>query len=31
VTLAVVPIDELFGRNGVIARMKARGYSIDDP
>jgi uncharacterized protein YbaP (TraB family) len=31
VALAVVPIDELFGRNGVIARMKARGYSVDEP
>lgn len=31
VALAVVPISELFGRNGVIARMRARGYSVDDP
>jgi len=31
VALAVVPISELFGRNGVIARMQARGYSVDDP
>lgn len=31
VSLAVVPINELFGRNGVIARMKARGYVVDDP
>jgi len=31
VALAVVPIDELFGRNGVIARMIARGYSVDEP
>ena len=31
VALAVVPIDELFGRNGVLARMKSRGYGIDEP
>jgi uncharacterized protein YbaP (TraB family) len=31
VALAVIPIDELFGRNGVLARMKARGFSIDEP
>ncbi|NCW20518.1 MAG: CTP synthase, partial [Gammaproteobacteria bacterium] len=28
VVLAVVPISELFGRNGVLARMQARGYSV---
>ncbi|MBU6377812.1 MAG: TraB/GumN family protein [Gammaproteobacteria bacterium] len=31
VALAVVPIEELFGREGVIARMQARGYRVDDP
>ncbi|MFM7396561.1 MAG: TraB/GumN family protein [Gammaproteobacteria bacterium] len=31
VALAVVPINELFGRNGVMARMQARGYTIDEP
>lgn len=31
VALAVVPINELFGRNGVLARMKARGYVVDEP
>ena len=29
--LAVVPVVELFGRSGVLARMQARGYSVDDP
>lgn len=31
VTLAVVPISEMFGRNGVIARMQARGFRVDEP
>jgi len=31
VSLAVVPINELFSRNGVMARMRARGYTIDEP
>jgi hypothetical protein len=31
VSLAVVPIVELFGQNGVLALMRARGYTIDEP
>lgn len=31
VSLAVVPIVELWGRSGVISRMRARGYTVDDP
>lgn len=31
VSLAVVPITELFGRRGVLALMRERGYGIDEP
>lgn len=31
VSLAVVPIVELFGRRGVLALMRARGYTVDEP
>jgi uncharacterized protein YbaP (TraB family) len=31
VALAVVPISELFGRNGVIAKMQSRGFRVDEP
>ena len=31
VSLAVVPITELFGRRGVLALMRERGYDVDEP
>ena len=31
VSLAVVPISELFGAKGVIARMRERGFVVDEP
>ena len=31
VTLAVVPIDELLGRSGLLERLRARGYQIEEP
>lgn len=31
VTLAVVPIDELYKRNGVLERMRARGFLVEEP
>ena len=31
VTLAIVPIDELYKRNGVLAKMRARGFTVDEP
>ena len=31
VTLAVVPIDELLGRRGILERMRARGYVVEEP
>lgn len=31
VTLAVVPIDLLLGRRGILERMRARGYEVDEP
>lgn len=31
VSLAVVPITELFGRRGVLALMRERGYAVDEP
>lgn len=31
VTLAVVPIDELYKRNGILERMRARGFLVEEP
>ncbi|MFZ9708386.1 MAG: TraB/GumN family protein [Steroidobacteraceae bacterium] len=31
VTLAVVPIDELYKRRGVLERMRERGYRVEEP
>ena len=31
VTLAIVPIDELYKRNGVLAQMRSRGFTVDEP
>jgi uncharacterized protein YbaP (TraB family) len=31
VTLAVVPIDEIYKRNGVLAYMRSRGFTVDEP
>jgi uncharacterized protein YbaP (TraB family) len=31
VTLAVVPIEELLGRRGILERLRARGYEVDEP
>ena len=31
VTLAIVPIDELYKRNGVLAQMRSRGVTVDEP
>lgn len=31
VTLAVVPIDELYKRGGVLQRMRERGYLVEEP
>lgn len=31
VALAVVPIDELYKRNGVLERMRARGFLVEEP
>ncbi len=31
VTLAVVPIEELLGRGGILETMRARGYEVEEP